>query len=193
MRLSENTDINYQLIRSARRTVAIQIMPDGAVFVRAPKRCSREYIEAFVQARRDWIRKKQQELEYHRKQLKVQLEMLPEMTPADYSQLQKQAAAVITEKVSQYAEQMGVSYGRIAIRDQKTRWGSCSARGNLNFNWRLILAPAEVLEYVVVHELAHRKEMNHSDRFWSHVGDVLPDYKIRRLWLRKNGDFLMKR
>ena len=87
---------------------------------------------------------------------------------------------------------MQVTYGRITIRDQKSRWGSCSGKGNLNFNWRLILAPEEVLDYVVVHELAHRLEMNHSVRFWGHVERVLPDYKDRRLWLRKNGDGLMQ-
>ena len=88
---------------------------------------------------------------------------------------------------------MGVDYGRITVRDQRTRWGSCSAKGNLNFNWRLILAPGEVLDYVVVHELAHRREMNHSKRFWSLVEMVLPDYERRRRWLKENGEALMER
>lgn len=85
---------------------------------------------------------------------------------------------------------MGVSYGRISIREQKTRWGSCSSQGNLNFNWRLIFAPENVLDYVVVHELAHRKEMNHSKAFYAIVESVLPDYRVSRKWLRDNGDRL---
>ena len=82
---------------------------------------------------------------------------------------------------------MGVSYGRISIRAAKTRWGSCSADGNLNFHWKLVLMPPEILDYVVVHELAHRREMNHSDRFWAQVERVLPDYRERRRWLKEHG------
>ena len=82
------------------------------------------------------------------------------------------------------------AYGRISIREQKTRWGSCSSKGNLNFNWRLILAPEEVLNYVVVHELAHRREMNHSKAFYAIVESVLPDYRTARKWLRDKGQTL---
>ena len=82
---------------------------------------------------------------------------------------------------------MGVSYGSITVREQKTRWGSCSAKGNLNFNWKLVLMPEEILEYVVVHELAHRLQMNHSMEFWDEVEKILPDYRKRRQWLKENG------
>ena len=82
---------------------------------------------------------------------------------------------------------MGVDYGRISVRQQKTRWGSCSVRGNLNFNWKLALMPEEILDYVVVHELAHRVEMNHSPRFWAVVETVLPDWRERRRWLKQHG------
>ena len=82
---------------------------------------------------------------------------------------------------------MGVTCGRISIREQKTRWGSCSGQGNLNFNWKLILMPPEILDYVVVHELAHRKQMNHSPAFWAEVERILPDWRERRRWLREKG------
>ena len=84
-----------------------------------------------------------------------------------------------------------MTYGRITVRDQKTRWGSCSQTGNLNFNFRLILAPLEVLDYVVVHELCHRRQMNHSTQFWQEVAQVLPDYRKRKAWLTENGWRLM--
>ena len=101
------------------------------------------------------------------------------------------AKDIIPVKVSYYARLMGVSYGRITIRMQKTRWGSCSYEGNLNFNCLLMMAPPEVLDYVVVHELCHRLEMNHSARFWSQVEKVLPDYKVPRKWLKEHGNRLM--
>ena len=88
---------------------------------------------------------------------------------------------------------MGVSYGRITIRCQKTRWGSCSAKGNLNFNCLLMLAPPEVADYVVVHELCHRKHMNHGAAFWSEVARILPDYARHRAWLKENGSRLLAR
>ena len=95
-------------------------------------------------------------------------------------------------RVAYYAEKLGVSYGKITLRQQKTRWGSCAANGNLNFNWLLILAPPEVLDYVVVHELCHRREMNHSQAFWKEVEKILPDYRERQKWLKDNGWRLME-
>ena len=91
------------------------------------------------------------------------------------------------ERAAYFAGIMNVTYGTLRLSSARTRWGSCSARGNLNFHWKLILMPPEILDYVVVHELAHRKEMNHSARFWAIVESVLPDYKERRQWLKENG------
>ncbi len=100
---------------------------------------------------------------------------------------------IIPDKVRFYAEKIGVDYGRVTIRNQKTRWGSCSAKGNLNFNCLLMLAPEDVLDYVVIHELCHRKEMNHSPRFWSEVAKIMPDYKNSKIWLKENGNDIIRR
>ena len=86
-----------------------------------------------------------------------------------------------------------MDYGKITIKDTKSRWGSCSYQGNLNFCWRLILAPEEVLDYIVVHELCHRLEMNHSARFWAEVKRVLPEYEKGKEWLKENGLALLER
>lgn len=99
--------------------------------------------------------------------------------------LREYARVHLGEKVQFYSNQMQVHINRIAIKEQKTRWGSCSSKGNLNFNWKLVLMPERIQDYVVVHELAHRKQMNHSEAFWKEVELVLPDYKERRQWLRE--------
>lgn len=113
--------------------------------------------------------------------------------PEELNVLTRMAREALPTKAEKYAQILGVSYGRIAIRHQRTRWGSCSSRGNLNFNCLLMAAPDYVQNYVVVHELAHLKEMNHSKRFWAVVADVLPDYKEARRWLKENGGDLIQR
>lgn len=100
--------------------------------------------------------------------------------------------ALFHARASLWAPRLGVTFGRVRVKDQRSLWGSCSREGNLNFNWRLTLAPAEVLDYVVVHELAHRLEMNHSRRFWAHVETLVPDHRAHRRWLRKNGEALYR-
>ena len=107
--------------------------------------------------------------------------------------LADQALKVIPERVKYYAPKVGVTYGRITIRNQRSKWGSCSSKGNLNFNCLLMLTPPEVLDSVVVHELCHRKEMNHSEKFYSEVLRVFPDYWKWDKWLKENGNLLMMR
>ena len=115
------------------------------------------------------------------------------LTEAEINELKAQAAEVIPERVSYFAGVVGVSYGRITIRCQKTRWGSCSSKGNLNFNCLLMLAPHEVLDSVVVHELCHLKEMNHSKAFYDEVLRAYPNYKQDHKWLKDHGVELMSR
>lgn len=179
--------MDYQLIRSERKTVVIQIESDGTVIVRAPKRCSLQKINDFVREKEHWIRTKQKEISANRERFSVK-----KLDEKERQSMWERAGIVIRERTLLYAERMQVSYKRITIRDQKTRWGSCSAAGNLNFNWRLVMAPGEVLDYVVIHELAHRIEMNHSAAFWRIVEEEMPDYRKYRNWLKQNGRFLME-
>lgn len=104
--------------------------------------------------------------------------------------VRKLAGSIITQRVSAYANIMGISYGRISIREQRSRWGSCSSKGNLNFNWKIVLAPTRIMDYVIVHELAHILEHNHSQNFWLLVEKYLPQYKPSRKWLRENSSQL---
>ncbi len=97
---------------------------------------------------------------------------------------------IIKQSVGVHSRLLGVVPGRITIREQRTRWGSCSSKGNLNFNWRLIMAPIDIINYVVIHELCHIKEMNHSANFWLLVGKLCPDFKLKRNWLKENGQRL---
>lgn len=98
-----------------------------------------------------------------------------------------QALHVISQRVAWYAEQFNFSYQQVKITSAQTRWGSCSARNNLNFAWRLVMAPPDVVDYVVVHELAHTREKNHRRGFWALVRAVMPDYPARKKWLKENG------
>ncbi len=177
--------MDCRIIRSGRKTVAIEITPQGKILVRCPNRLSDKEIQKLVDSRRDWILSRCAKLKIH-------ADVLP-FSPEDLELLIRQAKVLFPSRVSCFAEILDVTYGRISIRSQHTRWGSCSAAGNLNFNCLLMLAPAEVLDYVVVHELCHRKEMNHSPRFWAEVERILPDYQIRRQWLKANGSTLMAR
>ena len=171
----------YQLIRSKRKTMAIQVTREGKVVVRAPLFATDRQIAKFVEDHEEWVEENVSQT-VGKDRISTR-----EYTQAEVRVYKKRAQGIISRRVSHYAEIMGVTYGRITIRDQKSRWGSCSAEGNLNFSWRLILMPIEVMDYVVVHELAHLKEMNHSKAFWEEVEKVLPDYKEQRKWLKENG------
>ena len=171
-------NIPIQMIRSNRRTIAIEITRDCQVLLRVPNRMKQKDVQAFVSEKWAWIEKNYREMQQKR-QKREDLFQTYQLTDDRIRELAKQACQIIPQRVAYYAEKMGVTYGRITIRNQKTRWGSCSSKGNLNFNCMLMLAPREVLDYVVIHELCHRKEMNHSKRFWKEVEKVMPDYARR--------------
>ncbi len=178
-----------RLIRSRRKTAAIEIRQDLSVLVRAPQRMPLPEIVSFLEEQAGWI-------EQHREKMRIRMErqkQIPRFTQKEIRQLADQACEVIPQKVSYYAKCLGVTYGRITIRNQKTRWGSCSAKGNLNFNCLLMMTPEEVINYVVVHELCHRIEMNHSKAFWAQVERILPDYRQSRKWLKDHGTELIGR
>lgn len=182
----ENWEI--EIVRSSRKTMSLQIKPDGAIVVRAPKRLPEREIYRFVQEKADWIEKHMAKVQ----QANEAGELSP-LSAAEIHALAQQALQVIPPRVQYYAARMRVTYGRITVRNQTTRWGSCSSQGNLNFNCLLMLAPVEILDYVIVHELAHRKQMNHSAAFWAEVEAVFPDYRQRVKWLKTNGATLLAR
>lgn len=182
-------EIYFELIRSDRSTCQIQVMRDGSVIVRAPRRMPEGDIKRFVLKKSDWIEKAQGKARAARERANA----IEPLTDADIKALADRALEYIPQRVAFFAPLVGVEYGRITIRNQKTRWGSCSGKKNLNFNCLLMLTPDDVIDYVVTHELCHLKEMNHSPRFWAEVEHVLPDYKESRLWLKRNGGALIDR
>ena len=179
----ERNPMNLTIIRSNRKTIAMRIIGPDAVEIRAPRKMPQSQINDFIERHRSWIEK--------------HIARIPQpaspFTEEGIRALADKALQVIPDRVRHYAALIGVSYGRITIRNQKSKWGSCSAKGNLNFNCLLMLCPSEVLDYVVIHELCHRKEMNHSPKFWAEVEKYVPDHKTQRKWLKDEGSKLIAR
>ena len=179
--------MNYELIRSNRKTIALQIKGDGRIIVRAPLRMAARDIQRFVDSKAAWIEKHLGIIQQR------QQPVVSAFTLEQLQQLADAAKSDLPQRVARFAALVGVTYGRITIRAQKSRWGSCSGKGNLNFNCLLMLCPEDVRDYVVVHELCHCKELNHSPRFWAEVEKVLPGYRVQRKWLKDNGGGLIRR
>ena len=177
----------YRIIRSSRKTLAIQVSVSGQVTVRAPHTMPDSTIHRFLSQKESWILEHLSHAATEPAQSSAENPPLSEFRRSYYME---SARKIFKTKTAAYARKMGVTYGRITIREQKTRWGSCSSVGNLNYNWRLIFAPEEIVDYIVVHELAHRLEMNHSKAFYYIVESVLPDYRKAQKWLRENGGSL---
>lgn len=177
----EDLHIPVILQRSNRKTLSITITEQGELFIKAPLSLSEGKIEHFLNQKRFWIYKQTKYRLENQEQRVVRSE-------EEIKRLRELAREILTGKTEYYAQLLNVQYQRIRIGDQKTRWGSCSSKGTISYNWHLILMPERIIDYVVVHELCHILEMNHSPRFWNKVGEMLPDYKESRLWLKKHGD-----
>ena len=180
--------MDIKITRSRRKSLSVRITPEGNLDVRAPLGYPQREIDAFLREKADWIAVHREQVLKDRAQGQAAL-----LDEAALETLKDLAEGPIYESLHRHAAHMGVTYGRVTIRCQKSRWGSCSAQGNLNFNCLLALAPKEVLDYVVVHELAHRKQMNHSAAFWQEVAREKPDYRESLQWLKDHGGALMAR
>lgn len=180
--------MNFIIKRSRRKSFSLQLK-DEDIIVRVPLLATKGQIEKFINSHRSWIEK---QLALREKRIRDAHNQGP-LTESDIKNLTRQASEYIPKRVEHYAKLIGVSYGNITIRHQKTRWGSCNSKGNLNFNCLLMLTPPEVIDSIIVHELCHRKEMNHSKRFYAQVLKVFPDYKRWNKWLKQNGDAIMYR
>jgi len=177
-----------QILYSNRRSISITVNPGGQIIIRAPKAMPQTTIMSSIIGKSRWI------LSAYEKQKNTPPPPPDKPKDAATLALEKRyrmaAREYIPKRVAHYQELTGGHYEKICIRDQQTRWGSCSSKGTLSFNYRLMLAPPRVLDYVVVHELCHLTHMNHSKEFWKMVESILPDYRIYRKWLKENGHTL---
>ena len=179
-------DLRITIIRSDRKTLSVQIK-NGELIARAPLRMKEKDIYAFIDSKKTWIEKHLASSEEAKKALG---EIQP-FTKEELKELVVKAKLIIPKRVEHYAPLIGVTYNRITIRSQRTRWGSCSSKGNLNFNCLLVLFPPEVIDSIVVHELCHRKHINHSPKFYAEIEKVFPEYKKWHKWRNDNGRLYM--
>lgn len=182
-------EYNVEVRRSKRKSATIKITADMQIVVFVPLYVSDNEIEKMVISKSKWI-------DEH--MLKVQSTIderskLEKITFEQVKELADQAVEYIPKRVKYYAEKENFVYNKITIKNLVSRWGSCSTKGNLNFNCLLVLTPDYVIDYIVVHELCHLREMNHSEKFWAEVEKIMPDYQRAELWLKQNGGNLISR
>ena len=163
--------------------MSVSVMTDNRVLVKAPYGTTERTVQEFLLSKKDWITKHLEKQNWE----KEKAESLGLLSADEIKQIKKLARKIIPQRVEFWANKIGVTYGRIAIRLQSSRWGSCSVDGNLNFNCLLVLMPPEILDSVVVHELCHRRHMNHSKEFYAEIDQVFPDYKRCNKLLKDNG------
>ena len=222
-----NKKIEFEIdsvVRSKRKSVSINVLPNGKISIKAPKRATNKQINEIIIKHRLWILKRINNFKKNKYEpikftegekllllgkkyiLKFENNYKIPKIKGDYilidnnyyddlklffEEYYKQfALSVFQKNGNEYASKLNTTYKKIKISSAKTRWGSCSSQRNINLSWRLIMAPIEVIDYVIVHELAHLFELNHSQRFWNIVESILPNYKQQKLWLKKNGHLL---
>ncbi len=175
-------EIRILVIRSARKSLGLEVRDANTVLARIPARVSDRELKTFVENHRSWILEKTAVMAEREENRKSTPAPPPELlSKTDRMKIQLK----IGKRVRHYCEIMGVTVGYVTVKNQKTRWGSCSAKGNVNFNYQLAFLPEELLDYVVIHELAHRRHMNHSRAFWAEVEKYCPDYRERREQLKE--------
>jgi len=182
-------EIKYIIQKSRRRSIGIHVENDKTVIVKVPAGTPDSMAISFMQEKKDWIIKQIERVE---KQAAL-ADAMGLLSPEELKAVKKKAKILIPERVEYYSKLSGISYNRIFIRMQKSRWGSCSIEGNLNFNCLLVLMPPEILDSVVVHELCHRRHMDHSKAFYDEVLRLFPDYKRCDKWLKQNGGAYLAR
>ncbi|MDD5489794.1 MAG: M48 family metallopeptidase [Candidatus Moranbacteria bacterium] len=172
----KDKSLEYSFRESARaRCLRITIHPGGELSATLPYGMNISKLENFLCQKADWILRK---INLAKKRKPIIL--LPKSSRREYLKYKNQALKSAKLKIKELNKAYNFEYRRISIRNQKTRWGSCSRKGNLNFNYRIVHLPEKYLDYIIVHELCHLKEFNHSKRFWDLVGEMIPDYKIIR-------------
>jgi predicted metal-dependent hydrolase len=215
-----------KIIRSKRRTLALQVTSEGLIVVRAPQKATQKVISQFIDRYERWIARQRARIQAHTiaNPPKKYIEGEQFLFLGEYHKLcvvddpdtvfrydncfyinrnhlgkarlligrwYVQAARIaISERVNHYCNLTGLIPRRLSITNASSRWGSCSANNNVRFSWRLVMAPQRVIDYVVVHELAHIAVKNHSKSFWQKVESIMPDYKLHRQWLKTNGRLL---
>jgi len=165
--------MNIEIIKSFRKTLSVQVK-NGIVIVKAPIFMTKKSINTFIDKHKTWINDK---LKNKKKSI---------IDNSKISEYKKKAKKYIPNRTIEVAKQYQIKFNTIKITSAKTRWGSCTSKRNLNFSYRLILCPEKVIDYVICHELAHLKEMNHSKKFRREVERLMPDYKEHNKWLKDN-------
>lgn len=164
------------------RRYRIRVRSDGSVLVTIPRRGSKRDAEAFLHEQQEWVVKQQ-----HRVAVARQQQVSHDLTPDQQRALRLRARHELPARLLELAGALGLTVGKVSIRNQRCRWGSCSPSGAISLNWRLVTMPDEVRDYVMYHELMHLKRMDHSPQFWRLVADVCPGYQSARAWLRRHG------
>jgi predicted metal-dependent hydrolase len=169
----ENETVSYKLRESSRaRCLRITVDPYGGLSATLPRGMRIEKLENFIRQKADWILRR---INIAKKRKPAFL--LPKSSRREYLRLKERARALAKMKLQEFNQYYNLQYRRISIRNQKSRWGSCSRKGNLNFNYKIVHLPEKHINYIVVHELCHIKEFNHSKRFWDLVSQTIPDFK----------------